>query len=86
MLKSIVIQHCNGTISHGEEHRALSGQKPSQRSRIWQKPQTCNVAYSVTLLLSTEGGFTGQRMQLEPHAVDPTGTEGMGVLAGGMGW
>jgi hypothetical protein len=36
-------------------------------SRIWQKPQTCKVTYSVALLPGTAGGFTGQRVQLEPH-------------------
>jgi hypothetical protein len=36
-------------------------------SRIWQKPMACKVAYSVSLLPGTEGGFTGRRLRLEPR-------------------
>ena len=36
-------------------------------SRIWQKPQPCKVAFSVSQLPGTEGGFTGQRPRLDSH-------------------
>jgi hypothetical protein len=36
-------------------------------SRIWQKPMAHKVAYSVSLLPGTDGGFTGRRPRLEPH-------------------
>lgn len=36
-------------------------------SQIWQKPQPCKVAFSVSQLPGTEGGFTGQCLHLDSH-------------------
>jgi hypothetical protein len=36
-------------------------------SRIWQTPQPCKVAFSISQLPGTEGGFTGKRPQLDSH-------------------
>ena len=36
-------------------------------SRIWQKPQPCKVAFSVSQLPGTESGFTGKRPRLDSH-------------------
>ena len=36
-------------------------------SRLWQKPQACKAAFSVSMLPGTEGGFIGQCQRRKPH-------------------